>query len=176
MSNFVIDDDSKCNWALKKIAKLEKEMQEKSNIAEEEIFKINEWLTSEIEKRENHIEHLQSLIREYTDKLKEDDPDLKTHSLPYGEIKYRSQQPKWVYKKSLTDYVKQTMPELIKVKETVNKAELKKICNVVNGKVVNKETGEIIKGVEVEERGENFFINARPSNIEKEDYELKEEG
>jgi hypothetical protein len=49
--------------------------------------------------------------------------------------------------------------DLIKIKESVDKRELKKQVEVAGNQVVNPETGEVIEGVEVQERGEKFSID-----------------
>jgi len=49
--------------------------------------------------------------------------------------------------------------DLIKIKESVNKREFKKQVEVAGNQVVNPETGEVIEGVEVQERGEKFSID-----------------
>jgi hypothetical protein len=47
---------------------------------------------------------------------------------------------------------------LVKVKESVDKRKLKQVTEVVGDKVVLKETGEIVEGVEVVERDEEFQV------------------
>ena len=155
---FVIDSDQKADWALQKIKENKEKIKEKEKLAEERINQIKDWLEKETGKIEKDIENLKYMLYEYGQKLKEQDPDLKTHSLPFGKLKYRKQRPKWQYKDDLLEYAESNMPDVIKTKKRVDKRKLKKKCEVVDGKVVNAETGEIVEGVEVQERGEKFDI------------------
>ena len=155
---FIIDDDNKADWALQKIKEHKETIKEKEQLAEQRINQIETWLEEETEKIENEIENLRYMLYEYAEQLKEENPDLKTHSLPFGKLKFRKQRAKWRYKDELLDYAEKNIPDVIKTKKQVNKRELKKKCEVVNGKVINKETGEVIEGVEIEERGEKFDI------------------
>ena len=155
---FVIDNDNKACWALKKIKKHKENIAKKEELAKSQITQINVWLEEETNKLNNKIEHMEGMLFEYAQQLKEQDKKLKTHSLPFGKLQFRKQRPKWHYKDDLLEYAKLNLPNLINVKESVDKRKLKNICEVVNGKVINAETGEIIEGVEVKERGEKFSV------------------
>lgn len=158
--NFVVDDDHKANWALKKIRQLKKKKQKNKEFAEKEINEIKEWLNGENSKLEDSIEHFESLLTKYAMELKDDDDDLKTKNLPAGKMQFRKQQPKWNYNNDkLLEAVKSAgLNELVKVKERVDKRQLKKQVEVAGSKIINAETGEVIDGVEVQERGEKFKI------------------
>ena len=56
------------------------------------------------------------------------------------------------------DFITSNYRELVKVKESVDKRKLKQVTEVVGDKVVLKETGEIVEGVEVVERDEEFQV------------------
>jgi hypothetical protein len=168
---FKIDNDDKACWAFKKIKKLEEEIAKKEEVAESQIRQVETWLKDEKEKRERKIDNFKTMLVEYADQLKEDEPDMKTHSLPFGKIQFRKQRPKWKYdnKKLLEDAKKRMGPKplnsLIKVKEKVDKRKLKKEIKegpfkILKGKgqVVNTETGEVLEGIEVKERGERLKI------------------
>lgn len=158
--NFEVDDDHKANWALKKIRQLKKKKQKNEKFAEKEISEIKEWLDEENGKLDNHIEYIEGLLTEYAMKLKEQDEDFKTKNLPAGKMQFRKQRPKWKYDdEKLVNFLKDVgKNELIRVKESVDKRELKKQVEVAGKKVVDAETGEILEGVEVKERGEKFKI------------------
>ena len=155
---FVIDSDSKADWALEKIKQHKEEIREKEELADERINQIMYWLESETQSIEKNIEHLECLLAEYAKNIKENNPDFKTKKLPFGKIQYRSQRQKWHYKDDLLEYAESSMPDIVKIKKQIDKKKLKNKCEVVGGKVVNKETGEVITGVEVEERGEKLYI------------------
>ena len=155
---FVIDSDSKADWALQKIKEHKETIQKKEQLAEQRINQIKDWLEDETGTIEKKIEHLEYLLYEYAENIKEDDPDFKTKKLPFGKLQFRKQRPKWQYKDDLLEYAEESMPDIVNTKKSVNKRELKKKCEVVDGKVINTETGEVVKGVEVKERGEKFSV------------------
>ncbi len=165
---FKIDDDDKSCWALKKIKAMKEEIEEKEDLAESQIYQVERWLEKEKEKRQEKIEYLEGLLQEYALELKEEKPDLKTHSLPFGELKFRKQRPKWKYDSNkLVKSAEDILPDAVKTKKKVNKKELKKMIKDDNspfqiieedGRVVNTETGEVLEGVTVKERGEKFKV------------------
>jgi len=157
--DFVIDNEAKADWAFQKIAELEEKKKEKEQTAEMRIRQIENWLEDQVEGIDNNIEHLENLLRDYAERLKKEDKDFKTKKLPFGKIQYRKQRPKWNYDDDkLTEYAEESMPDIIKVKKKVDKRELKKKVEVSGETVVNPETGEVIEGVEVQERGEKLHI------------------
>src|SRR5690625_1527227 len=157
---FVIDDDTKANWALRKIAEHEEHVSNANELAQKEIDKIENWFKQVKEQRQNQIDHLQSLLAEYATKKREEDPNFKSMSLPSGRFGFRKRPDKWVYddEKLLESLKKSEMNDLIRVKEEVNKRDLRKVLEVVNGKVLNPETGEFIEGVSIEKQGETFNV------------------
>ena len=56
------------------------------------------------------------------------------------------------------DFITSNYGELVKVKESVDKRKLKQMTEVVGDKVIVKETGEIVEGVEVVVRDEEFQV------------------
>ena len=166
---FKIENDGQTDWALEKIIDLKEKQKENEELAEErkaplekKIAKIEAWQDRQNEKLQDNIEYFEGLLTEYGMKLKEDDEDIKTHSLPFGKLKFRKQRPKWKYHDSmllLNSLKKADRDDLIKIKESVDKRELKKQVEVAGNQVVNPETGEVIEGVEVQERGEKFSID-----------------
>ena len=165
---FKIENDVQADWALEKIIDLKEKQKENEELAEErkaplekKIAKIEAWQDQQNEKLQDNIEYFEGILTEYAMKLKEDDEDLKTHSLPFGKLRFRKQRPKWKYHESmlLNSLKKAGRDDLIKIKESVDKRELKKQVDVAGSQVVDLETGEIIEGVEVQERGEKFSID-----------------
>ncbi|KXS41408.1 MAG: Mu-like prophage host-nuclease inhibitor protein Gam [Candidatus Frackibacter sp. T328-2] len=165
---FRIENDGQADWALEKIRDLKEKQKENEELAEErkaplekKIAKIEAWQDQQNEKLQDNIEYFEGILTEYAMKLKEDDEDLKTHSLPFGKLRFRKQRPKWKYHESmlLNSLKKAGRDDLIKIKESVDKRELKKQVDVAGSQVVDLETGEIIEGVEVQERGEKFSID-----------------
>ena len=88
------------------------------------------------------------------------DPKFKTLKLPNGAIKFTKQQPKWHLD---NDAVLKTLKEseqldLIKVVESPKLADIKKTFKVQGNQVINPSTGEIVKGIAIEEREDKFGV------------------
>jgi hypothetical protein len=157
---FIITDDAKADWALEKLRELKGLKREKEELAEKRKIMIDSWLEEESSKVDNDIEFFEGLLTEYAMKLKEKNKDLKTHSLPFGKLKFRKQNAKWNYdEEKLLKFLKVVGIDAIKVKEQIDKQALKNMVKVVGNKVIHPETGEIIEGVEIEERDEKFTID-----------------
>jgi hypothetical protein len=165
-SGFVVDNDRKAVWCLRKIKHLKEKQQDNDKLAaaeideiQKEIDEVQDWLNTENEKLQNSIEFFETVLYSYALKLREDNPELKTHKLPFGKLQFRSKRPKWNYdNEKLLDFVKSSYKEFVKVKESVDKRKLKQKTEVVGHKVVVKNTGEIVEGVEVVERDEEFKV------------------
>ena len=165
-SGFVVDNDRKAVWCLRKIKHLKEKQAKNGELAESEIEEIQreidevqKWLDEENDKLQNSIDFFESVLYSYALELRKGEPELKTHKLPFGKLQFRSKRPKWNYDKAkLLDFISINYRELIKVKESVDKRKLKQMTEVVSGKVVVKDTGEIVEGVEVVERDEEFQV------------------
>lgn len=157
---FKVEDEQQANWALRKIKDLQTQKNENIALAESEISKIEAWLEQENGKLDNSIEYFQGLLAEYAMKQREENPKFKSMKLPYGIVRFRKQQPKWVYDDELLlkSLKEQDAEELIRVKEEPNKQAIKKLFVVENGKLYNPGTGEFIEGVEIIERDEVFEV------------------
>ena len=166
---FVVDDDSKASWCLRKIKKMKKKLNDNERLAEELISKIEkeirdleEWRDSENEKIKNNIDFLQNKLRGYADSLRDEDPDLKTYSLPYGDLKFRKQRPTWKYDEDkLLEFLEESKPKMIRIKKKPDKRNIKKEVEVVGNKVVLPDSGEVVEGITIVDRPENFKVDVR---------------
>jgi HD superfamily phosphodiesterase len=128
----------------------------------EKIEKIKAWgeeAKKEYEEKQSfYANQLEFFIREEVKKQQEaGKKPKKTISLPYGKIALKKQQPEFQKdEEALMEYAKQT--GYIKVKESTDWATLKKQCEVINGHLVDKETGEVVPGVSVKERDDKFEL------------------
>jgi len=155
---FIVDDEQKANWALRKISELQKEVERNTKLAEQEIDKIKQWEATQNKQIGDNILYFEGLLNEYAMKQREIDPEFKSMSLPNGRFGFRKQQPKWEYNdEKVLSYLEQAgMNDLIRTTRVPNKAEIRKIFEVVDDKVINKETGEVVEGIEIEQREEKF--------------------
>jgi len=152
---FVIDDDNKAEWALKKINEAKNEIEKISSFAEREITRVEDWEKKQKDKYVDSIDYFTSLLAEYAYKN-----DVKSHSLPSGRIRFRKQQPKWSVdnEKAIKSFKEIGRDDLIRVKEEPVMKDIKKSFSVVNGKAVDEETGQVIEGINIEDRKDKFEV------------------
>ena len=163
---FAVDDDNKATWCLRKIKHFKSKQEKNKELAEKqikeiekEISEVEDWLDAENSKLENSIEFMESKLYLYAQQLREENPDLKTQKLPFGQLQFRTQRPKWKYDNDkLLDFAEKNYQDLIKIKRSVDKRKLKSQAKIVRGKVIIEKTGEVVEGVEVVERGEKFKV------------------
>ena len=79
--------------------------------------------------------------------------------MPYGIIAIKKQLPQYDYNdEAVISWAKEMAPEFVKttVKESLNKAELKKQCKVTNGELYL--SGQKVPGVIVTDRDDKFEV------------------
>lgn len=156
---FKVTNIDQANWCLRKISVLKKKQIENEQLAKAEIERIEKWLKKENEQLENSIKFFEVLLEEYAKEQREKDAKFKL-STPYGKLSFRKQQPKWNYdEETLLNFLKSAgRTEFIRIKEEVNKAELKKKLKIA-GELVVDENGEIIEGITIEEQPDKVVID-----------------
>lgn len=158
--NFKIEDKEQATWALRKIRALKAQIEETNELAEMEIERIKTWQENENQSAEDSIAYFEGLLHDFMLGERVLDPKLKSIKLPHGTVRFRKQQPE--YKRDdigLIGWAKaNNKVDLIKVKESLDWATLKKDITVTNGKAIYNETGEIIEHVEIVEREDKFEV------------------
>jgi len=144
---FKIENLEGATWAFRKLRAIENKEAEIKAIAEEEINRVNAWKGKELEQYAKDKEYFNYLLEEFYRAEKEKDKKFKL-STPYGKVTARKSK-KWIYEdeENLLEYLKGNEPSCIRVKEEINKTEVKKLFK--DG--VNAETGEILPFVRIEE-------------------------
>lgn len=144
---FKIESLEGATWAFRKLRAIENKEADIKAIAEEEINRVNSWKEKELEQHTNDKEYFNYLLEEYYKKEKAKDSKFKL-STPYGKVISRKSKS-WKYEDepSLIKYLKDSKLPYIRVKEEVNKAELKK--EFKDG--VNATTGEILPFITIDE-------------------------
>jgi uncharacterized coiled-coil protein SlyX len=160
---FRIETKEQAIWAMRKIAAIERGRQESRAAAQAEIERIQAWLAEEEKRADQAREYLDYLLEDYHRRQLEENPRAKTIKLPHGELQLRAQQPEfhrdetvvmaWAMK-NRPEFVVQPPPPAPKL----DWANLKKKIQVVDGKVIDSETGEVIPGITVVERPPKFQI------------------
>ena len=158
---FIIDNDEKAEWALKKIAEERKEAQRYIDVCRSMILEYEEKIRKEEERLNKKTSYLESKLQEYFLSVKHKSTKTqKVYKLPSGTLKLRYRQPEFKRdEEKLLSWLKENkMLDFIKVKETPNWAELKKNVKISGNRAV-AEDGQIVEGVEVIERPPVFEID-----------------
>lgn len=146
---YSIKDLSASIWAFEKLKELQDKKKEVEKIGEslitEKTERIKRWVDDELAPIENQMNYFKTKILEYYVVEKQNNPKFKL-TTPYGKVDTRTAK-KWYYQDAvLLEYLKENEPELVRVKEEVNKADLKKKYPAG----INETTGEIIPGVDIQ--------------------------
>lgn len=155
---YEVKDLDGVNWVFRKIRAHLSKKSELEALAKAEIERIQNWLAHETKQIDSHINFFEGLLTEYAVKQRELDPKFKC-STPYGKIGFRKQPIKWEYEDEvvLGSLKASGLSEYIRIKEEVNKAELKKAVSVVEGRAVTSD-GEIIEGIRVIDQPDKIDI------------------
>ncbi len=157
---FIINDESKADWALKKIAEADNEIEKLERFAEAQMRQIETWLAKQTDKHLQTKEYMQSLLGEYVNMKREEDSKFKSITLPSGNVGLRANQKKWIYKDDvvLKALEQAKLDDFIKTEKKLNKQQIKKAFEVSDDKVINPDTGEVIEGIEIVDQGESLNV------------------
>lgn len=137
---FVVDNEERANWALRKVAQARKMLAEKQNLAAAEKTKIDLWLNTVSKPIMDTINHFEHLLHNYSLSLKKLDDKFKSRKYPKGSIHLKTQQPELERDPDeLKEWVKtngvsaELQAKYIKTEttETFRWAEFKEDCEVV---------------------------------------------
>lgn len=144
---FNVNDLEGATWVFRKLRAIEDKQAELKVIAEKEIARISTWLEKETSAYEGDKLYFEGVLTEYYISQRAADKKFKL-TTPYGKVTVRKSK-KWTYtnEDQLIKYLKHSNPELIRTKEELNKADIKKIFK--DG--VNKETGEVLPFVTIDD-------------------------
>ncbi|MDF2535513.1 MAG: putative phage protein [Bacillales bacterium] len=166
--SFIIDDLSKVEWAVKKINKLQNDIDyvknESKKMLEAEKLKIETWAKNEILEKEDSINFFKLKLQLFAEQeLK--DSKKKSFKVPSGTIGFRAGATKFKINdvdvsndnEDLIKFTKSSYPDLIKTKTTVDWSELKKNLQIVDDKVITID-GEIVKNMTAETEENKFYV------------------
>ncbi len=163
---FIIDTQEKAAWAMRKLRQHRQKQAETTDTADsmvgvlqKEIEDIRNWQKEHNEAIENEASWFVAGLEAWHRKQYEEDSDIKTIKLPFGQLKIRVQQPEYIRDEvKLVAWAKISRPDAVKIKETADWATIKKSVVVKDGKAVDKTTGEIVDGIQVQEREPVFSV------------------
>lgn len=156
---FEINNLESCNWAFRKLAKIKLEEDEIKKVAEKEFERIEAWQKQELAKNEDSKAFFEGLLVEYYSKERLENPKFKI-STPYGKVSSRKLQPSYEYDndKFIAWAKENEYSNLIRIKEEVSKADVKKAFKINGNQLLDENTGQIVDGVTVVERPDSVSV------------------
>lgn len=146
---FVIDNIKKADWAMGKIKLERAKMAQNEELVQARIEQLQAWLKQKNEASEGTIAFFENLLAPFVEEQIKNSKK-KSINLPNGTVGFKKTTKTTKDDAALLAFIKDGYSEYIKVKESVDMAELKKACKIVNGKLITEE-GEVVPGYEVEE-------------------------
>lgn len=138
---FIIDNDGKAQWAFRKIREKQAQIAANNDIAKE----AREWAKSKNNVLKKDVDYLKSLLLAYGTENLAKDPDYRFDS-PLGKIFLKKKPATWKHdEKKLMEQYKGT--DFIETKLRWN--DLKNNLQEIDGKVIDKDTGEFVEGVSI---------------------------
>jgi hypothetical protein len=144
---FVIDDDSKADWAMRKLASIRRKQADNKAIYDREVQRVAEWLEKVNTDLERDAEWFESNLKPYA--LTERSNGRKSVVLPHGTIKTTAGRPKIEIENEVEflAWAEKSEPELIRVKKEIDKKVLNTLLTD-SGDVISTQ-GEIVPSVRV---------------------------
>jgi len=149
---FSIEDESKANWVLAKVAEIGAEFKRADAMAVTEITRIREWIQTRERIAKRQMDWFGMALEGFArQRFEESGGKTKTIKLPHGQLALRDQPPKWewVDEAAVVEILREVEPEALRVTVEIDKAALKKVVNVNSEGEVVFGSGLILEGVRV---------------------------
>lgn len=173
---FVVDDLAKAEWAMKKIAALQKDVEEKQEQAkrmkEEYASSVDAWLTSECESAQSDIEFFRSVLEPFIKaEIEKSNGKKKSIKLPSGSCGYRRQGMVFRMDGKVVDAENETMKgwlrenhaaliDMVTAEKMLWNEVKKRLVPLEDGRVMFDD-GEIIEGLTAEEPEPTFYMKGK---------------
>lgn len=144
---FVVDDDAKADWALRRLSSLRRKQEENKRLAEAEIQRVTEWLSQVNTALERDAGYFEAILTPYA--LLQRSEGRKSVVLPHGTLKTTAGRAK-VEIENLEEFIKWAevnKPDLLRVKKEPDKTALNELITEEN-QVISTD-GEIIPAIKV---------------------------
>lgn len=157
-----IADDGCADWAVRKIAEERMELARLKELADAEIERIKVKIEAAEKRCENGTRYFMSKLAEYFATVPHKKTKTKhSYRLLSGTLAMKLGGPTLKQDDAtLVEYLKTSgNTDMIAITEKPKWGEFKKRLEIVGGQVVDKETGEIVEGVFIEERPSTFSVD-----------------
>ena len=157
---FICDSDQAAEWCLRKKKEAEEEKAFWKDYYAEQYEKVCRKCDWTIGMMEYHLFKYFETVPHKKAKASE------SYQLPSGKLTIKEQKPEWEHDDDqLLPWVKENVPGMIKTKESVDWAELKKELSVIwhedGSQTVANGDGLIVPGVTVTERPDKFVVEVK---------------
>jgi hypothetical protein len=145
---FRVDDDSKADWAMRKLASIRRKQAENQAIHDRELQRVAEWLLKVNTALERDAEWFEANLRPYA--LQQRSEGRKSVVLPHGTIKTTAGRPKYEIENDseFLSWAETNAPELVRMSKKKSIKKRLGALNVAEDKVISTQ-GEIIPAVKV---------------------------
>lgn len=160
---FEVDNDMKAEWVLSKIRRIRADQKKETDELDRQMQFYRDQADIVNKKADEEVAFFESMLTEYFASRMEDGFTKSTktqitYKLPTGKLILKKQAPEYERNdEDLLPWLKANRPDLVKVTESPNWAELKKSVKI-NGENVVTADGEVIPGVKVTEREDKFEV------------------
>ena len=144
---FVVDNDQKADWAIRKLAVIRRKQAENKAIYDAEVIRITEWLSTVNTALDRDALYFEAILTPYA--LLQRSEGRKTVTLPHGTLKTTAGQSHIEFKdeSKFIEWAKVNDPALLRIKTDVDKSALKVLISE-EGVLISTQ-GEIIPDVQV---------------------------
>ena len=144
---FVVDNDQKADWAIRKLAVIRRKQAENKAIYDAEVIRITEWLSTVNTALDRDALYFEAVLTPYA--LLQRSEGRKTVTLPHGTIKTTAGQPKVEFKdeSAFIEWARSNDPALLKIKTDIDGTAVKAVITNEGGVISTQ--GEIIPEVTV---------------------------
>lgn len=150
--HFVVDDDAKADWALRKIAE-----------ADAELLRMEDWYKQQLEvaqqRHDDRIAFFTGLLAAYFGRVPtKETKTMQKYSLPSGELVLTKEKTdfKATDPEQLLGWCQENDPTLVAVELKPAWAEIKKRLQATDAGIVDTETGQVVDGVALVTKPETF--------------------
>ena len=160
---FEVDNDMKAEWVLSKIRRIRADQKKETDELQRQMQFYKDQMDMIDKQADEEAAFFEAMLIPYFAERMEagftkSTKTQTTYKLPTGKMVLKKQNPKYERNDGeLLPWLKENRPELVKVEESPNWAELKKSVKVVGENVVTKD-GEIVPGVKVTEVEDKFEV------------------
>lgn len=160
---FAITSDEQANFFLRRLQEIREEKDKINTTCNNEIerfkSKVNNFRAKEILSLENTENFFSTLLESYAKKQLETSKK-KTLKLPFGTMSFKKGQRKIVYDDEvLNKFIKENnLKEFIRIKEEINKSEIKKALEFNEETGVALLKGQVVQGITTSPGEEKFSI------------------